>query len=421
MTGPRRSRILAAYLRTRIEAGTLTRRAALEGHQRRLWRRLAPALAVTPALSGLAGRPLSDFPVVTPARMRANVAAWNSLGLTADAARAAAEAAEAGRDGGLPDGVQAGFSTGSGDGSRGLFITTPAERDDYLGTLLGKLIAPGRLLRPLRAALILRANNRLYQDIQGAGAAFAFIGLDAGPDEQLAALEAFAPTHLVAPPHVLAALAQRIEAGGWRPRLEGLFYGAEPIGALEQAWLAEVFGLEPRPLYQATEGFLGAPCRHGTLHLNEDGLHFELEPVAGTDRFTPIVTDLRRRGQPIVRVRLDDLIAPLDRPCPCGSPRRAIHPVEGRLGDIWRFGDVAIPPREIDACLEGALGPRAVWTVRGGPDGARISIASPADPEPARTALEALLRARGVAVPVTASRGEGREPGPKRRRVRWSA
>jgi putative adenylate-forming enzyme len=419
VNGPRRSRILGAYLRTRIAAATLTRRADLEAHQRRLWRRLAPALAATPALRALAGRPLDAFPVVTPAEIRADVAGWNSLGLTADAARAAAEAAEAGRDGGLPGGVQAGFSTGGG-GTRGLFITTPAERDDYLGTLLGKLIGPARLLRPLRAALILRANNRLYQDIQGAGAAFAFIGLDAGPDQQLAALEAFAPTHLVAPSHVLAALAARIEAGGRRPRLDGLFYGAEPIGAAEQAWLGEVFGLAPRPLYQATEGFLGAPCRHGTLHLNEDGLIVELEPVAGTDRFTPIVTDLRRRGQPMVRVRLDDLIEPLDGPCDCGAPRLAIRPVEGRLGDVWRFGAVAIPPGEIDARIEDALGPRAVWTARGGPDAARIEVAGPADLEPARAAVEALLRERGVAVPVTASAGPGREPGPKRRRVRWS-
>jgi putative adenylate-forming enzyme len=421
VNGPRRSRILGAYLRTRIAAATLTRRAALEAHQQWLWRRLAPALAATPALRALAGRPLDAFPVVTPAEIRADVAEWNGLGLTADAARAAAEAAEAGRDGGLPGGVQAGFSTGGGGGTRGLFITTPAERDDYLGTLLGKLIGPTRLLRPLRAALILRANNRLYQDIQGAGAAFAFIGLDVGPDAQLAALEAFAPTHLVAPPHVLAALAARIEAGGWRPRLDSLFYGAEPIGVLEQAWLAEVFGLAPRPLYQATEGFLGAPCRHGTLHLNEDGLIVELEPVVGTDRFTPIVTDLRRRGQPMVRIRLDDLIEPLDGPCACGSPRLSIRPIEGRLGDVWRFGEVAIPPREIDARIEGALGPRAVWTARARPGAARIEVAAPADPEPARAAVEALLRERGVAVPVTASTGPGREPGPKRRRVRWSS
>ena len=419
MSGPRRSRIVAAYLRTRFDAARIRDRPALEAHQRRLWRRLSPSLARTSALAEWAGRPLDQFPVVSLATMRADVAAWNSLGLTAEQARAAAWAAETGQDHALPHGVQAGFSTGGDGGERGLFITTPSEREDYLGSLLGKLVEPARLLRPLRAALILRANNRLYQDIGGAGAAFLFLGLDQGADDHLRALEAFAPTHLVAPPHVLADLARRIEKGGWRPRLEGLFYGAEPIGELESAWLTEVYGLAPRPLYQATEGFLGAPCRHGTLHLNEDGLVVELEPL-GAGRFTPVITDLRRRGQPIIRVRLDDLIEPLDQACPCGSPHRAVRPVEGRAGDVWRFGEVAILPRDIETSLERALGPRAIWAARAGPDGVWIEVAAPEDRSRAIAAVEALLGERGVKAPVTARAGHDFGAGPKRRRVRWT-
>lgn len=419
MSGPRRSRIVAAYLRTRFNAAWIRDRSALEAHQRRLWQRMSPSLARTPALAEWADRPLDQLPIVSPAAMRADIAAWNSLGLTAEQARAAAGAAETGLDHALPGGVQAGFSTGGNGGQRGLFITTPSEREDYLGSLLGKLVAPRRLLRPLRAALILRANNRLYQDIGGAGAAFLFLGLDQGVDDHLRALEAFDPTHLVAPPHVLADLARRMEKGGWRPRLEGLFYGAEPIGELESAWLADVYGLAPRPLYQATEGFLGAPCRHGTLHLNEDGQVVELEPL-GAGRFTPIVTDLRRRGQPIVRVRLDDLIEPLDQACPCGSPHRAIRPVEGRAGDVWRFGDIAIFPRDIEISLERGLGPRAIWSARAGPDGARIEVAGPEDRSPAIAAVETLLGERGVAAPVTAQVGQDFGAGPKRRRVRWT-
>ena len=419
MSGPRRSRIVAAYLRTRFDAAWIRDRATLEAHQRRLWRRLFPSLARTPALAERAGRPLDKFPVVSPPTMRADIAAWNSLGLTAEQARAAAGAAETGQDHELPHGVQAGFSTGGDGGERGLFITTPSEREDYLGSLLGKLVAPRRLLSPLRAALILRANNRLYQDIGGAGAAFLFLGLDQGADDQLRALEAFAPTHLVAPPHVLADLARRMENGGWWPRLDGLFYGAEPIGELESVWLGEVFGLAPRPLYQATEGFLGAPCRYGTLHLNEDGLVVELAPL-GAGRFTPVVTDLRRRGQPIVRVRLDDLIEPQGQACPCGSPHRAIRPVEGRAGDVWRLGDAAIFPRDIETGLERALGPKAIWSARAGPDGAWIQVAAVEDRSPAIAAVEALLRERGVRAPVTAQVGQDFAAGPKRRRVRWT-
>ncbi len=415
----RAGRIAAAYVAGRRNDARLRDRAALEAHQRRLWRALAPALARTPALSTLAGRPLEAFPVREPAELRVDLGAWNSLGLDTAEIHAAAQAAEDGRAGALPNGAQAGFSTGS-EGLRGVFLTTPAERDHYIGTLLARLIAPARLLRPVRAALILRANNRLYEDIQAAGAAFAFIGLDEGPQAQLKALESFAPTHLVAPPHVLAALAEQIEAGGWRPRLEGLFYGAEPMGEAEGARLAEVFGLRPAPLYQATEGFLGAPCRLGTLHLNEEGLIVEREPIPGSDRFRPIVTDLRRRGQPLVRVRLDDLIEPAP-PCACGSPRLAIWPVEGRIGDVWRRGQTLIFPREVEAAVDAVAPPFNRWRAEASPAGVRAFVTDERHREVVGAALQALLTARGVDWPISVETVDTVDTWPKRRRVRWRA
>lgn len=413
----RAGRIAAAYLDTRLCDARLGDRAALLARQRRLWDQLAPALARTPALAALAGRPLDAFPIREPAEMRADLGAWNSLGLSAAQILDAAQAAEEGREANLSDQVQAGFSTGS-QGARGVFLTTAAERDQYLGALLGRLVTPKRLLRPIRAALILRANNRLYADIQGAGAAFSFIGLEIAPEAQLEALRAFAPTHLVAPPHILAALAGLVGAGDWTPRLDGLFYGAEPLGKREGERLTQVFGLSPAPLYQATEGFLGAPCRFGTLHLNEENLIVERDPVAGSNRFRPIVTDLRRRGQPMVRVRLDDLIEPRS-PCPCGSPRLAIQPVEGRVADVWRQGEALVLPREIEAAVEAALPIFASWRADASPAGVRVFVANDEHQAPARVALEALLAARGMSLPVTTQVVATVETRPKRRRVRW--
>ncbi|HWU14089.1 MAG TPA: cell division protein FtsA [Caulobacter sp.] len=339
------------------------------------------------------------------------------MGLSAAQILDAAQAAEEGREANLPDQVQAGFSTGS-QGARGVFLTTAVERDHYLGTLLGRLITPARLLRPIRAALILRANNRLYADIEEAGATFSFIGLNSAPEAQLEALRAFAPTHLVAPPHVLVALARLVEAGGWSPRVDGLFYGAEPLGEREGERLTEVFGRSPAPLYQATEGFLGAPCRFGTLHLNEENLIVEREPIAGSNRFRPIVTDLRRRGQPMVRVLLDDLIEPRS-PCPCGSPCLAIQPVEGRFADIWRLEDVLIFPREVDVAVEAALPLFASWRADASPSGVQVFVADSEHQAPARAVLEALLAAHGVLKPVTVQVAATVETRPKRRRVRW--
>jgi putative adenylate-forming enzyme len=417
MSAPRAGRIAAAYLRTRLNAVRLRDRGALAAHQDRLWRRMSPALAQTPALADHAGRELAAFPVRPATDLRGDLAAWNSLGLAEADILAAAAAAERGEDGGLGAQVHAGFSTGS-SGRRGVFLTTPAERDDYLGTLLGKLLPPARLARRLRVALILRANNRLYADVAGAGAAFLFLGLDAGARAQLDALAAFAPTHVIAPPHILAEIARTDPEAAAALKLQGLYDGAEPMGLLERDSLAATFGVTPAPLYQATEGFLGAPCRLGTLHLNEDSLIVERDPVPGSTRFVPIVTDLRRRAQPVVRVRLDDLIEPLG-PCACGSPCLAVAPVEGRVEDVWRFDGVQLFPREVEQALEAALPPLVRWRAQASPAGVRLWVEDVALQSPARDALAALLLSRHVARPVTADL-DGPTPSPKRRRVRWA-
>ncbi|MFT4254972.1 MAG: cell division protein FtsA, partial [Caulobacter sp.] len=216
----------------------------------------------------------------------------------------------------------------------------------------------------------------------------------------------------------LAGLARTGGTEGWADGLEGLYYGAEPMGEREAEALAHVFGRRPAPLYQATEGFLGAPCRLGTLHLNEENLIVERDPLPGQARFRPIVTDLRRTAQPMVRVRLDDLIEPAP-PCPCGSPRLAIRPVEGRVGDVWRRGEAMIFPREVEAALEAALPPLASWRAEASPGWVRVLVADPAHLEPALAAIDALTAARGVDQPVEAEVSDAVETRPKRRRVRW--
>jgi phenylacetate-coenzyme A ligase PaaK-like adenylate-forming protein len=140
--------------------------------------------------------------------------------------------------------------------------------------------------------------------------------------------------------------------------------------------------------------------------------------VPGTGRFLPIVTDLRRTTQPMIRVRLPDLLEPLAAPCPCGSPLTALHPVEGRLEDLWRWPGAVICPREIETAVSGALGPEHDWRAVATPGGVTVE-ADPAQVEAAKSAVETLLAGHGVAVPVTAG-GRAIQNGVKRRRVRWS-
>ncbi|MDP1913477.1 cell division protein FtsA [Brevundimonas sp.] len=407
--------VLRAWLAARWSGWSLRTPADVERQQARLWRAMASIVARTEAVSALAGRPLPDFPIMEPNTLREDFDAWNTLCLTRAEAEAAALAGEAGGSDEVRPGVVAGFSSGS-SGRPGLFVTSAAERAGWVGHILARLLPADALLRPTRIALCLRADNRLYGDVAAAGPfRFLFVGLDVPGPERFARLRAFTPDVLIAPSQVLADLARRTDPP-WP--LRRLFYGAEPMGEAERGWIAAALGVRPDPIYQATEGFLGAPCRLGTLHLNEDVLIIEREPVPGTNRFLPIVTDLRRTTQPMIRVRLPDLLEPLAAPCPCGSPLTAVHPVEGRLEDLWRWPGAVICPRTAESAVSAALGPGLDWRALATPRGVKVE-ADPEGIEAAQSALQTLLAEHGVDVPVTAG-GRPVPDGVKRRRVRWS-
>ena len=53
-------------------------------------------------------------------------------------------------------------------------------------------------------------------------------------------------------------------------------------------------------------------------------------------RFHPIITDLKRFSQPIVRYELNDIIHELN-DCPCGQKTTAIAKIEGRSDDVLLF------------------------------------------------------------------------------------
>lgn len=409
-----RINVLRAYLGTRRAQAQLRTRADIERRQARLWRAFAPVIARTPALSHLVGAPLDHFPVVQPNELRARFADWNTLGLSNQAAIAAAEDAESGGPGNVAPEVSAGFSTGT-SGMRGVFLASRSERAQYLGQALAKLLPWNGLLKRRRIALCLRADSALYRDVKNAGPfQFRFLRLGTPLNEMTRELAAFNPHVLVAPSHVLAALSRSaVEL----KKLERMFYGAEPMGDAECDWIARTTGVRPDPIYQATEGFLGAACKHGTLHLNEDTLVIERTPVEGTNRFFPVVTDLRRTTQAMVRVQLDDLLEPVTAPCPCGSALLAVRGVEGRIGDLWRWDHAVIAPREVEDALARAVGAEVDWRVAGSPGRIQIHIDMHADA--AVAALRELLAARGVTRAVVGAEPLTPMNGFKRRRVSW--
>jgi putative adenylate-forming enzyme len=416
--GVDRPGVLRAWLDARWSRLMVRAPANVAARQARLWKAMTPVIAGTPAIRALAGQPLERFPVMRPDALREDFADWNTLGLTRSEAETAARAGEAGGSGEVRPGVVAGFSSGSA-GRPGLFLTSAAERARYLGHILARLLPVDALVRPTRIALCLRADNRLYGDLGKAGPfRFLFVGLDVPAVDRFERLRTFAPHVLIAPAHVLAELARdtlTAQAGAWS--LRRLFYGAEPLGEVERGWIAHALGISPDPIYQATEGFIGAACRLGILHLNEDVLIVEREPVPGTHRFLPVVTDLRRTSQPMIRVRLPDLLEPLDAPCLCGSPLTAVKPVEGRLEDLWRWQEAVIAPREVENAVSAALGPDREWRAIATLGGVIVE-ADPDQVGTAKAALETLLERHGVRISVSAGCAPLQE-GVKRRRVRW--
>ncbi|MEP7357813.1 MAG: F390 synthetase-related protein, partial [Anaerolineales bacterium] len=231
-----------------------------------------------------------SLPVMDKAQMMAEFDALNTVGVSREAAMAAALQAESSRDfAPTLNGVTVGLSSGT-SGTRGLFLVSPAERWQWAGAMLARAL-PGSLLAPQRVAFFLRANSNLYSSVRSRWIRFEYFDLLEPLEAHLARLNEFRPTLLAAPPALLRWLAANI--GALRGRPAKIISVAEVLDPLDEAFIARQFGQPVHQVYQATEGFLGATCRYGTLHLNEDLLAVQRDPLEGGGgrKFAPIITD----------------------------------------------------------------------------------------------------------------------------------
>lgn len=265
--------------------------------------------------------------VIDKAVMMANFDAFNTRGIRLDDAMAVALRAERDRDfAPTIAGLTVGLSSGT-SGHRGLFLVDRKEQLRWAGTILARALP--RLRRGLRLAFFLRSNSNLYQTL-GRWIDFRYFDLMLPIDEAVAQLNAFQP-HLVAgPPSLLAALASARELNIHPERLISV---AEVLEPQDEERLRRRFGVDVHQVYQCTEGLLAVSCARGSLHVQEDIVKLDFEP-ANDGRVIPIVTDLWRRVQPIVRYRLNDILTLSPDPCPCGSAFQVIKSIEGRCDDV---------------------------------------------------------------------------------------
>lgn len=234
--------------------------------------------------------------------------------------------------------ITVGLSSGT-SGSRGLFLVDEREQAAWAGAMLAKLL-PEPIWRPQKIAFFLRANSNLYESVRGGKLQFEYFDLLEPIERHVKRLNAYKPDIWAAPPSMLRLLAEQKREGHLTAFPKRLISVAEVLDPIDARLIRETFGLPIHQVYQCTEGFLAATCKHGTLHLNEDIVHIEKEAIQGDSsgrKFVPIVTDFSRRTQPIVRYRLNDVLTEAEGACPCGSVFTAIERIEGRCDDIFYF------------------------------------------------------------------------------------
>ena len=299
------------------------------------------------------------LPTIDKATMMANFARFNRYGITAEQALCAAHAAEESiaRSAPLraPSGeiITAGLSSGT-SGERGLFLVTEHEIAMWAGVILARTLhtIPWR---GCRVAFFLRAFSTLYAGVNSPLLQLRYFALTEPHAEVVTALNAFRPHIVVGPPSLLAALAQARRQGKLHIAPARLIAVAEVLEPQDEASLRSEFAVPVHQIYQCTEGLLAVSCVHGSLHVQEDLVAMQLELVSSPRganchvaettrcapvepaRYTPIITDLWRTTQPILRYRLGDLLQIADEPCPCGSTFRVIRAIEGRLTDLLYF------------------------------------------------------------------------------------
>lgn len=229
--------------------------------------------------------------------------------------------------------IRVGLSPGT-SGHRALFLVSPAEQRRWAGTLLAKLL-PNSIWRHCKIALCFDANANIYTNSEKKRRIqFSSFDITRPLSHLLVDLNRYQPTILVAPPALLRLLADAKELGHLHLSPKKVISVSEVLEDQDRRWIEARFRLPVHQIYQAVEGFLATTCELGTLHLNEDLFYFEEEYLEWhQERFIPIITDLFRSSQAIIRYRLDDILIKRAAPCPCGSVMTAVEKVAGRLDE----------------------------------------------------------------------------------------
>jgi phenylacetate-coenzyme A ligase PaaK-like adenylate-forming protein len=306
------------------------------------------------------------------------------------------------------------FSSGGSSGVRGLyvwdwqfFVTTAclAWRMQVLDERR-RPSTPNTRLAVLTAGVPPHASTPLFDVPTVAGMDTAVIEAGAPFDEVLAAVQTYAPTHLVGYASVIGRLARASLAGDLRIRPSRVSTNSEPLlpedrDAIVDAWHAPLHNL-----WGSTElGVQAVGCGYGPgLHICEDEVILERvddtgapvapdEPAART-----LATGLSNRTFPFIRYDLGDEITMMSDPCACGSAFARVADISGRHDDDFIYGSYPVPASAFRHVL--GTDPRIIeYQVLQTEGGVDVLAVARADVQSLVPALVSAMQRHGVAHP----------------------
>ena len=280
---------------------------------------------------GLPDNEWSKFPLIDKSIMMDNLSDLLTVRLDVEEAKVLADNAEKTRDFSPKIGSYSiGYSSGT-SGSRGMHFVSEKEQAEWAGFMLARGL-DGSIFSKHKIGLILRANSNTFESVGSSRIEFKFYDLMKPLEEIHESILRDKLDILIGPPSVLRYLADVKSP----LKVKKLVSAAEVLDEIDRKQIEQHFGQIVHQFYSSTEGEIAATCEHGTLHLNEEIMVIQKQWVDEEKGwYHPIISDFRRKTQPIIRYRLNDILVTSKKPCPCGDARESIEAVMGRQDDIF--------------------------------------------------------------------------------------
>ena len=280
---------------------------------------------------GMQDEQWSEFPLIDKSIMMENLEDLLTVRLDVDKARKLADDAEKSRDFSPKIGPYSiGYSSGT-SGSRGMHFVSEKEQAGWAGFMLARGL-DGSIFSKHRIGLILRANSNTFESVGSNRIEFKFYDLMKPLEEIHESILQDELDILIGPPSVLRYLADVKSP----LKVRKLVSAAEVLDDIDRTYIEAHFGQIVHQFYSSTEGEIAATCEYGTLHLNEEIMVIQKEWVDKEKGwYHPIISDFKRKTQPIIRYRLNDILVTSKQPCKCGDARESIESIMGRQDDIF--------------------------------------------------------------------------------------